>query len=415
MTGIGIIGIGGFALNHLESIKSCGEMGLCTLEAAVIRSPHKYEEGLAELRKTWPDLRVYPSLEELLDREGDKVGMISIPTGIPSHRKFAEICLDRGRHVLCEKPAAGTIEDALAMKAAQERSGKNLAIGFQYMFCPTIQRIKEMVMDKTLGKLISLKCTARWKRTSIYYDRNSWAGCIRDGDSFVFDSPIQNANAHYLQNLLYLAGPSRHESALPVKIYGENYHAQDIESADTQYIRCTTADGIELSFAVTHATEDVDGPHIECLFEKGRISWTMEKGATRIYNEKGELTESFDNGESPLFRTVFEKTLRALEEGERPLCHIGNAFQHTVCINYLYRATEGINDLPEEWKQNNKVTHEPYLGYSSNVKLDPNAVNTVIVGIDEAMKEMWDKGGISFFEAGLPWAKEGKTLDVSLN
>ncbi len=413
MTGIGIIGIGGFALNHLESIKSCAGMGLCTLEAAVIRNPEKYAASLQDLRKTWPDLRIYPTLEELLDSEGDRVGLVAIPTGIPSHRRYAEISLDRGRNVLCEKPAAGTIEDALAMKAAQERNGKSLAIGFQYMFCPSIQKIKEIVMEGRLGRLRSLKCTARWKRTSIYYDRNSWAGCIRDGESFVFDSPIQNANAHYLQNLLYLAGPSRHESALPVRIYGENYHAQDIESADTQYIRCTTAEGVELSFAVTHATEDVDGPRFECLFDGGRITWTMEGGRTVLYDGEGREIGMFDNGDSPLFRTVFEDTLRALEEGRKPLCHIGNAYQHTVCINYLYRATDGIYDIPDSAREHHRVTHEPYLGYSSNVKLDPKAVNTVIIGIDEAMKGMYERGGQSFYEAGLPWARAGKTLDVS--
>ncbi|MDC7221034.1 MAG: Gfo/Idh/MocA family oxidoreductase [Spirochaetales bacterium] len=414
MTGIGIIGIGGFALNHLASIKECAQKKLCTLEAAVIRNPQKYETALKELKNDWPNLRIYPTLEDLLSKEKEKIGLVAIPSGIPSHRSYSEISLKAGKNVLCEKPAAGTIEDALAMKAAQEESGKSLAIGFQYMFCPSIQKIKEIIIDQSLGKLISLKATSRWKRTSIYYNRNRWAGCLKDGEDFIFDSPIQNANAHYLQNLLYLAGPSRYESALPLTLYGENYHAQDIESADTQYIKCTTAEGVTLSFAVTHATEEVDGPHMECLLEQGRICWTMKDGATRVYNKEDKLIEAFDNGESPLFTSVFEDTLKAIQENRPPLCHIGNAYQHTVCINHLYKATGGIWDIPEEAKSHNKVTEDPYLEYSTNLQYSDNDINTVIKGIDHTMKDMFDQGGIGYYEAGLPWARKGKTLDISL-
>ena len=414
MTRIGIIGIGGFAQRHLASIQECGEKGLCHLEAAVIRSTEKYVAALADLKKTWPDLRVYLTLDEMIKAEGDGLDLVTIPTGIPSHREYAVACLNRGYHVLCEKPAAGTIEDVLAMIEAQEKSGKILAIGFQHMFTPSIQRIKEIAINGDLGKLISLTSTARWKRTSMYYNRNSWAGCLEDEGSFVFDSPIQNATAHYLQNLLYLAGPTRYESALPVTIYGENYHAQNIESADTQYIRCTTAEGVSLSFAVTHATEEVDGPYLECLFEKGRITWSKDNGACTVYGGEGKILETFDNGDSPLFRSVFDDTLQAMKENRKPLSHIGNAYQHTVCINYLYKASEGIWDIPDEYLGHNEVTEEPYLGYSENLAISSEEENTVIKGIDEAMKSMYEKGGQSFFEAGLPWARKGKTLDVSL-
>ena len=38
--------------------------------------------------------------------------------------------LNAGKHVLCEKPMAVTVEEAVAMKEAAERNGKLLMIGF---------------------------------------------------------------------------------------------------------------------------------------------------------------------------------------------------------------------------------------------------------------------------------------------
>lgn len=413
MTGIGIIGIGGFAASHLKSIKKY--KNLCTLEAAVIRSPDKYKEAITALRKDWPAVRIYPSLEDMLEEEQEKMQLVAIPTGIPSHRKYSVACLNKGYHVICEKPVAGTMKDALAMKKAQDVSGKVLAIGFQNIFSPSIQRIKGIADSGSLGKLRTLKSTARWKRTSIYYNRNDWAGCLKDGDAYVYDSPIQNATAHYLQNLLYIAGDGRYDSALPATIYGENYHAQAIESADTQFIRCRTSDGKEISFAVTHACETVEGPHAEFLFDRGRITWSFDgnRGSTRIYDEKGTLTEELDNGADNVDHLVFGDTLRALEEGRMPLCHIGNAYQHTVCVNYLFRASP-IHEIPSDQKSDLPPGEEAYGSFSSNITVSEDDCNTVIKGIDEAMTAMYEKGGISYFEAGLPWGRRGNELKVNL-
>ena len=55
-----------------------------------------------------------------------------------------------------------------------------------------------------------------WPRDLAYYRRNTWAGRLRDPDTggWVLDSPANNAMAHFLHNLLYLAGERPDRSAL---------------------------------------------------------------------------------------------------------------------------------------------------------------------------------------------------------
>lgn len=72
--------------------------------------------------------RVYRSLDELLaDPEVDAV-LISTPNYL--HAEHAIAALRVGKHVLCEKPMAIDVSQALAMTRAAREAGRLLGIGF---------------------------------------------------------------------------------------------------------------------------------------------------------------------------------------------------------------------------------------------------------------------------------------------
>ncbi len=157
---IGIVGVGGFGRNHLGSIAYCANQGLCSLTAAVIRNPQKYAEQEKELRSQ--GVTVYRSMDEMLAKEKDAIQLVSIPCGIDQHRPLSVRALEAGFHVLCEKPAAGCIEDVTAMQVAKKQSGRVLAIGYQNIYSASMQRIKRLTLDRELGKLVSAKTYALW-------------------------------------------------------------------------------------------------------------------------------------------------------------------------------------------------------------------------------------------------------------
>ena len=57
----------------------------------------------------------------------DDVDVVSVVVANPLHRQIVEGLLDAGKHVLCEKPMAPTVEDAEAMVAAAKASGRRPA------------------------------------------------------------------------------------------------------------------------------------------------------------------------------------------------------------------------------------------------------------------------------------------------
>jgi predicted dehydrogenase len=82
----------------------------------------------------------------------DDVDVVSVVVANPLHRQIVEGLLASGKHVLCEKPMAPTVEDAEAMVAAAEASGRESGIGFVFRRSPAINAIRDQVASGAIGR-----------------------------------------------------------------------------------------------------------------------------------------------------------------------------------------------------------------------------------------------------------------------
>jgi predicted dehydrogenase len=82
----------------------------------------------------------------------DDVDVVSVVVANPLHRQIVEGLLDAGKHVLCEKPMAPTVEDAEAMVAAAKASGRETGIGFVFRRSPAIGAIREQLASGAVGR-----------------------------------------------------------------------------------------------------------------------------------------------------------------------------------------------------------------------------------------------------------------------
>ena len=82
----------------------------------------------------------------------DDVDVVSVVVANPLHRQIVEGLLDTGKHVLCEKPMAPTVEDAEAMVAAAKASGRETGIGFVFRRSPAIGAIREQLASGAMGR-----------------------------------------------------------------------------------------------------------------------------------------------------------------------------------------------------------------------------------------------------------------------
>jgi len=143
---VAIIGTGWIAESHVESFKQMADVEIV---AAADIVPGKAEKFCKDYGIE--NARCYPSHKELLDAE--ELDAVSICTYNTTHAECTIYALQKGVHVLLEKPMCVTTEEALAIVEAEKVSGKILSIGFQPRFEPNMIKIKEIVESGALGQV----------------------------------------------------------------------------------------------------------------------------------------------------------------------------------------------------------------------------------------------------------------------
>ena len=109
------------------------------------------QERLAPIRKRYPAIHVTTDHREILaDRTIDAV---AFATPIHTHRALCEEALAAGKHVMVEKPLAGTIADAEAMVRAAERAGRTLMVGHTFVYNPAVTAVRGIIERGDLGTI----------------------------------------------------------------------------------------------------------------------------------------------------------------------------------------------------------------------------------------------------------------------
>lgn len=166
----GLIGCGNMGWGHFCNYMRFKEEGdlLCLTCVCDIR-----RERLDMAARRDPSLHLYESLDEMLAKE--ELDMVSIVLPTYLHKWAALKCLERGIHVLCEKPMALTVDDCDEMIAAAKAADRQLLIGQVLRFSDTYQYLKKHADEKTWGSIIS----ARFTRSSSSRPPMGWENWFR--------------------------------------------------------------------------------------------------------------------------------------------------------------------------------------------------------------------------------------------
>ena len=140
----GILGPGRIAPRLVRAI---GLSGRGELTAVASRDSGR----AATFAKTHGIAQSFGSYEALLAASDIDVVYISLPNHL--HAEWAIRALDAGKHVLCEKPLALTVDDVDAIVAAATRAGRIAVEAFMYLHHPQILRAVDLARSGALGHL----------------------------------------------------------------------------------------------------------------------------------------------------------------------------------------------------------------------------------------------------------------------
>ena len=115
------------------------------------------EKSLASGRELGLDPeRCYGSFEEMAEKEAgrpDGIEAVSIVTPNHVHDPAAKVFLERGIHVICDKPLTSNLEDAKRLKAVADGSKALFVLTHNYTGYPMVRQAREMVAEGLLGAL----------------------------------------------------------------------------------------------------------------------------------------------------------------------------------------------------------------------------------------------------------------------
>jgi predicted dehydrogenase len=109
------------------------------------------EDEVRNTAKRWNAKRWFIDYNELLALE--EIDAISICTPVWLHKEIAVEAAKRGKHILCEKPMARTVEECNEMIEECRKNNVKLMVGFMKRFNPGFQKIKEIIDRGLIGKV----------------------------------------------------------------------------------------------------------------------------------------------------------------------------------------------------------------------------------------------------------------------
>jgi UDP-N-acetyl-2-amino-2-deoxyglucuronate dehydrogenase len=254
-----VVGCGRIAPSHADAIASLEGAarlwGCCDID----------EAAAASFADKFGIDRRYPRLEDVL--ADPEVHAISLATPHDLHASMAKAALERGKHVLVEKPFVLDTDVGRELVVLAERERRLLAPVAQHRYDALIVEIAELLASKALSQPRLVRMHIECARKPEYYRDSPWRGSwAREGGSV-----LMNQAYHLVDLLLHLCGPIADVEA--------RYHtfapADVMETEDTLVASLVLAGGGLVSLSVVGSAGSEWNTHFEFLAEDGALSFDI--------------------------------------------------------------------------------------------------------------------------------------------
>ena len=404
---VALVGISGYGHSYLGALLDAPADDAFRIVGVVDPHPQRCRR-LADIRQR--AIPLYNDIEQLY-ADAPRIDLAMLATPIHHHSPQTCFALSNGSSVLCEKPVGATPDDArqmlVAERAARGRNGNGnsafVAIGYQWSFSRSIQALKRDVMAGDFGRPIRLKTLATMPRTVEYFRRNDWAGRIRTDDGkLVYDSPANNAAAHFLHNMLYLLGEQRDESARPTSVQAELYRANDIQNYDTAAMRVTAECGAELLFYTSHSVPIGMGPVARYEFEHATVYYEAETrgGFVARFHRDGSIRR-YDDPNADRYLKIWQ-SIDSVRTGKPVPCGVRAASSHALAVAAAQASTPHIRDFPKSM-----IALEHPIGAVAAAPMK------VVTGLGSALVQCYDQAILPTEHGGLAWSAPGEVIDLT--
>lgn len=281
---VGIIGIGNMGSAHLDCIYKSEIEGM-RVTAVCDTSPERCEY----VRKNYSGVAVFENDDDFFANAD--INAVIVATPHKYHAELGIIALERGFHLLVEKPEDVSVTNARKLNMAAKRSGRVFGIMFNQRTNPLFAKARELVRSGKLGGLRrSVWIVTNWYRTQSYYNSGGWRATW-DGEG---GGVLLNQAPHNLDLWQWICGMPETVTAF---CDVAKYHKIEVEDDVTIFARYPGgATGAFITstgeFPGTNRLE-ISGDLGKLVLENGKMKWwRLERSVQETIGESTEMSAS---------------------------------------------------------------------------------------------------------------------------
>lgn len=300
--------------------------GLYRLEAGALDIDPERGKALA-LDLGIAEARAYGTWQEMLEREAarpDPLDLVTVATPNATHFEITRAFLERGFHVLCEKPLTTTPEEAEALAALSAQRQRILAVNFGYSGYAMARQARAMVQAGALGRIRLI--VAEFAHGSHGDAADADNPRIRwryDPQQAGVSSVLADAGIHALHLASYVTGQSVTSVSADFVSCVAGRELEDDALLSLRY------DGGAVGRLWTSAVAigQAHGLNIRVFGEKGGLRWHQEAPNQLHWTPLGEATRILERGAEDLAPEAARASRITLGHPEGLVAAFGNLYR----------------------------------------------------------------------------------------
>jgi UDP-N-acetylglucosamine 3-dehydrogenase len=303
---IAVIGCGVVGQGHLEAIQKLDEWNLIA-----VTEPNR--ERLDEVTKRYRLQHGFEDYRQMLDTI--PLDGVVVATHMETHHEITLAALQKGIHVLCEKPMAETMEKCREMVEVARENKRLLAINFNTRSADPYLTIQNLMQTKDMGNIRVVRFVYDWSA-------HQWQPPQRFEKFMDNGGPVIDSAVHFFDGVRWFTGAEFERiEACGVRI-APHQHPQHVIST------CQLSDGaialVEAGWLFTKRTKDASMLfEVTVIGDNGTISYNADSGLIRVWTldetyeiECDDLEKHFEKVHQAFAHSIQRGELVGLASGE---------------------------------------------------------------------------------------------------
>ncbi len=328
-----IIGCGWAGGRHAQAFQQCGIQVVWAVDTIDARAK--------SVAQAFPGARISRDFREALRDPQVEAVDICLP-----HHLHAPVALEAaraGKHILCEKPLAATLEEADQMIEAAQRAGVVLMVAENVRFSPVYQKVRELLDQGVIGRPALIQMTRQCYLARSFLEERQWFLDARAAAGGI----MMSGGIHDFETMRMLMGEIETVYALRAPQRFLEMQGDDTSIAAVRFR--SGAVGTLVESFVMKSLVTASGPEVHTLRIDGELgSLAVEDGQTiRLFSERAEwlpggaLTQhDIHVPEGDTFLLEAQHFLECVRTGQEPITSGRSQRRPLEAVLAAYRSME---------------------------------------------------------------------------